>query len=244
LLAEAVAILSADHCEYSLHCVALYSAYSSPAQKASVLPLAVLKKYDIISEDVPYGFQSKYYFQNGEGKYYTRNLKYQTWLNRKDLLLALYRIYLWSLANQVEADARCTLPPALSDLGKFICHCWFDCAGGGKNIDIAADTLGNGIGHLIMQYRGGFDASKSHFALRGKSEYGKLPDNSPRCSNCLLEKKKSKALMSCASCRRVRYCGKECQVADWKRHKKCCKEWTEERKKKGGGGGEKKKKKG
>jgi hypothetical protein len=61
-------------------------------------------------------------------------------------------------------------------------------------------------------------------------EYGKLPDNAHRCSNCL-EKKESKALSFCASCGVVRYCGKECQKADWKRHKESCELWMEERKK-------------
>jgi hypothetical protein len=44
--------------------------------------------------------------------------------------------------------------------------------------------------------------------------------------------KESKALRSCASCGVVSYCGKECQKADWKRHKERCKIWTEEKKKK------------
>jgi hypothetical protein len=56
------------------------------------------------------------------------------------------------------------------------------------------------------------------------------------------ESKESKALKSCASCGRARYCGKGCQVADWKRHKKSCKVWSEEKKKKNGVGGEGEKK--
>jgi hypothetical protein len=55
--------------------------------------------------------------------------------------------------------------------------------------------------------------SKSPFALRGKVEFGKLPDNAHRCSNCLV-KKEIKALLSCASCGGVRYRGKECQKTD------------------------------
>jgi hypothetical protein len=191
----------------------------------------MLKKHGVVSHNVPSNYQSKYYFQDGQGKFYIRNLKYQRWLNHRTLLLSLYRTYQWSLANQIEDDARRTLPHKLSDVGKFICQCWFDVAGGGNDMNNMADTIGNGIGRLIMQFYGGFDASKSPFALRGKLEYGKLPDNAPRCSNCLEVKKESKALSSCASCGKVRYCGRVCQKADWKRHKESCKKWSEEKKK-------------
>jgi hypothetical protein len=134
-LAEAGAILSSDQCEISLHSHAFHSGMASHEPKAATL--AMLEKHGIISKYVPHGFQSKYYFQDGEGKYYTRNVKRQTWLNRRELLLALYRVVKWSLTNQVEADARRTLHPSLSDLGKFICHCWFDCAGSGKDMNAA-----------------------------------------------------------------------------------------------------------
>lgn len=30
-------------------------------------------------------------------------------------------------------------------------------------------------------------------------------------------------LRSCTGCKKVWYCGKECQVSDWRRHKKDCK---------------------
>jgi hypothetical protein len=237
LLAEAGAILSSpDHGQFSLY-GAVYECDTSPENRASTF--AVLKKHGIISDNVPPNFQSKYYFQDGEGKFYTRNLKHQRWLNRRTLFLALYRTYQWSLANQVEDDARRTLPPALSGVGKFICQCWFDVAGGGKSIDVASDTLGNGIGRLIMQFYGGFDASKSPYALRGQLEYGKVPDNAHRCGNCL-EKKESKSFFNCSSCGRVRYCGRQCQKDDWKRHKESCKIWAEEKKKKKGGEGKKK----
>jgi hypothetical protein len=60
-------------------------------------------------------------------------------------------------------------------------------------------------------------------------EYGKLPDNAQRCRGCL-EEKESKVLGSCASCGVVRYCGRECQKEDWKRHKENCKIWSKEKK--------------
>jgi ankyrin repeat protein len=235
MLAEAGAILSSDHSQYSLHGM-ISVGKASLEQKASVH--VVLKKHGVINDNVPSNFQSKYYFEDGEGEIYIRNVKYQRWLNRRTLLLALYRTYKWSLDNQVLTDARRTLPPDLSGVGKFICQCWFDVAGGGKYESETSDTLGNGIGRLIMQFYGGFDTSKNHFALRGKPEYGKLPDNAARCSNCI-EKMECKALNFCASCGVVRYCSKVCQKADWKRHKRNCKIWAEEKKK---GRGEKTKK--
>jgi ankyrin repeat protein len=237
MLAEAGAILSSDHSERSLLTLGGFGP-ASISEKAVMKK--VLKKHGVISSNVPSNFQSKYYFQDGKGERYIQNLKHQRWLNRKALLLVIYRTYKWSIANQIEDEARRTLPPDLSDVGKFICSCWFDCAGGGNDMSNTSDTIGNGIGRLIMQYYGGFNASKSPFALRGKPKYGKLPDNAARCSGCL-EVKESKVLQCCASCGVVRYCGRECQKADWKRHKCNCKIWTEEKKKKAAGGGEQKK---
>jgi hypothetical protein len=219
ILAEAGAILSSHDSPNSLLSIANGAASTaSPEQKDAVR--AILKKHGI-NDIISPGFQSRYYFNDGKGELYLKNVKYQRWINRKELLLALYRVCKWSLANQVEAEVCRTLPRALTGVGTFICRCWFDCAGGGNDINAAADTLGNGIGRLIMQFYGGFDASKSPFALRGKPEYGKCPDNAARCSGCL-EKKESKSLRACASCGVVRYCGKDCQRTDWKRHKKSC----------------------
>jgi ankyrin repeat protein len=225
-LAEAGAILSVDSRlrQFSLHgMVAFSTSPASPLQKIKVYD--ALKKHGIISSNVPLGFQSKYYFQDGRGEFYMRNVKYQRWINRKDLFLCLHHTYNWSVENQVEEEVHRTLPPDLSKVGHFVASCFFDVAGG---------NYGNGIVRLIVQYYGGFDASKSQFALRGTPKYGKLPDNAHRCSNCL-EKKESKALRACSSCGVVRYCGKECQKIDWKRHKASCKLWSEEKKKKGGG---------
>jgi hypothetical protein len=221
-LAEAGAILSSNRSEVSLH-GAVDFGDASPAEKAAVL--AVLKKHGVTSSSVPIGFQSKCYFSDGVGRLYKRNVTEQIWINRKELLLCLNYIFNWSVANQIDEQVHRTLPSDLSNVGHFAAHCFFDVGGG---------ELGNGIGRLIMQYYGGFDASKSPFALRGRPEYGKLPDNAQRCCNCL-EEKESKALRACASCDRVCYCGKECQKADWKRHKGSCKLWSEEKKKKARG---------
>jgi hypothetical protein len=214
-------------------------AVSTPSPEEKVAVRAVLKKHGVINDIIPSGFQSRYYFNDGKGELYLKNVKYQRWINRKELILCLDYLYNWSVANQVEAEVCRTLPPALTNVGTFICRCWFDCAGGGNNNNAAADTLGNGVGRLIMQFYGGFDASKSHFALRGKPAYGKCPDNAARCSGCL-EKKESKALHACSSCGVVRYCGKGCQKTDWKRHKKSCAIWSKEKKKEKKGGEKKK----
>jgi hypothetical protein len=127
MLANAGAVLSkTDTSQFSLHSIVPKSDVS-PEKKAAMS--AVLKKHGIISDNVSSNFQSKYYFQDGEGKFYLRNLQQQRWLNRRMLFLAIYRIYQWSVANQVEDEARRTLSPDLSDLGRFICQCWFDVAG-------------------------------------------------------------------------------------------------------------------
>jgi hypothetical protein len=189
-LAEAGAILSINHSVYSLH-DAVYYDEASPEKIAA--GFAVLKKHGVTSDNVPVGFQSKYYFQDGQGRLYKRNVTEQIWINRKDLLLCLNYTFNWSVANQIDEQVHRTLPSDLIGAGHFVAHCFFDVGGG---------ELGNGIARLIMQYYGGFDASKSPFALRGRPEYGKLPDNAHRCCNCL-EEKESKALRACASCDRV-----------------------------------------
>jgi hypothetical protein len=134
--------------------------------------------------------------------------------------LCLNYTFNWSVENQIEEQVYRTLPSDLTGVGHFVAHCFFD-VGGGK--------LGNGIGRLIMQYYGGFDDSKSPFALRGPPEFGKCPDNTQCCSDCR-ETRVRKSLLDCASCGRVRYCSRDCQKIDRKRHKVKCKIWTEEKK--------------
>lgn len=51
-------------------------------------------------------------------------------------------------------------------------------------------------------------------------ENSKLIRPSLLCCYCKIEAKK---LMKCARCRKVFYCGRECQKKDWKEHKKFCK---------------------
>jgi hypothetical protein len=45
-----------------------------------------------------------------------------------------------------------------------------------------------------------------------------------RCANC---KECHTNLVMCSGCRKVRYCGKECQKADWSPHKRACKQAQE-----------------
>jgi hypothetical protein len=43
------------------------------------------------------------------------------------------------------------------------------------------------------------------------------------CQNCGKEAaKEGGALKACAKCQKVKYCGRDCQRADWKRHKGEC----------------------
>jgi NAD(P)H-dependent flavin oxidoreductase YrpB (nitropropane dioxygenase family) len=42
------------------------------------------------------------------------------------------------------------------------------------------------------------------------------------CKRCGALLAPGQTFASCAKCRRVRYCGKECQAADWREHKKAC----------------------
>ncbi len=111
-----------------------------------------------------------------------------------------------------------TLPKDLSELGKFVCHCWFD-IGGGTNEKKKKNV--NGIGRLIMQFYGGFDSSGGNnpHALIGMPREGKEAEVVKRCSNCI--QVMGKKILRC--CGNVTYCSKECQKKDWKsRHKGSC----------------------
>ena len=43
------------------------------------------------------------------------------------------------------------------------------------------------------------------------------------CWNCFSELCVSKKLYRCAGCRKGWYCGEDCQLEDWERHKEWCK---------------------
>jgi hypothetical protein len=69
----------------------------------------------------------------------------QHWVGCRDIIMCISRMYKWSLINQIETDRLRTWPgpDELSELGRFICHCWFDVAGGEPD---------NGVGRLIMEF--------------------------------------------------------------------------------------------
>ena len=136
-------------------------------------------------------------------------------------------MYLWSKANQIESDLYRTLPDDLSKLGKFICHCWFDVAGGSN--DEAKErgegggnysTLGNGVGRLILEFSGGFTTRGNHHALIGLPKEGKQAETAVCCSNCIQVINGTANPLRCCGC--VRYCGDKCQKKDWKKHKTNC----------------------
>ena len=53
---------------------------------------------------------------------------------------------------------------------------------------------------------------------------GNLPPNleekwKDRCWFCASQAKENSSLMSCSNCKMAKYCGRNCQKSDWKRHK-------------------------
>lgn len=44
----------------------------------------------------------------------------------------------------------------------------------------------------------------------------------PACGTCYAKADGGTQLMICAKCKARRYCGRECQKAEWKKHKKVC----------------------
>ena len=65
---------------------------------------------------------------------------------------------------------------------------------------------------------------KADQAEKEEEEGGKEEGNTKKaarvCENC--DKETSK-MQKCSRCRLVRYCSRDCQLADWKEHKKACK---------------------
>jgi hypothetical protein len=178
---------------------------STPAQKAAIVK--VLAKHGVTSASIPRHYQSPLYFSS---IYYASNVRTQRWMNRKELLLCLHHVFNWSVENQIEAQVHRTLPSALSGVGRFVAHCFFDVAGG---------ELGNGIARLITEFYGGFDESKSPHALIGVPSYGNVADTVARCSWCIQQPIKNGLLKCCGS---TRYCSKPCQKAHFQSHKISC----------------------
>jgi hypothetical protein len=59
------------------------------------------------------------------------------------------------------------------------------------------------------------EAISEMFEMNGLEDVVQVPS----CSNC-----REEASQRCSRCQKVWYCGRECQVGDWKRHKTSCKE--------------------
>ena len=68
-------------------------------------------------------------------------------------------------------------------------------------------------------------------ADQAENEEGELKKAARVCKNCGKEASK---MQKCSRCRLVRYCSRDCQLADWKEHKKSCKKAAA--RKKGGKG--------
>ena len=51
-------------------------------------------------------------------------------------------------------------------------------------------------------------------------------EDAPRCSQCDAREGAEVKLLTCARCKRTRYCSRECQAADWKSHKTECAAWA------------------
>lgn len=60
---------------------------------------------------------------------------------------------------------------------------------------------------------------------QSRDRYGLLPCSNEACVACEMQPKQFKV---CSRCRTVRYCGRDCQVADYKQHKKACKAAAED----------------
>ena len=70
----------------------------------------------------------------------------------------------------------------------------------------------------LASFRYGYIERRSFYSLENKYEC---------CNNC---DKLLTSLHECASCHFVSYCNKECQNADWSKHKTFCKNFTETKK--------------
>jgi hypothetical protein len=150
----------------------------SPPEKKAII-LKALSEHGVTSSSIPPRFQSPLYYRS---IYYASNVRTQRWMNRKELILCVDKVYKWSLSNQIEDEKYRTLPDDLAGVGRFIAQCWFDVAGGDNKLDSSKPD--NGIARLIMSFAFGFDDSKSSFALIGMPECGKVPETRSRCSSC------------------------------------------------------------
>ena len=75
--------------------------------------------------------------------------------------------------------------------------------------------------HICMDYMQAQSAVPRSDVKKTQAEKEKNEKMQKRtCSNC---KKSGTGFPKCSGCKRVYYCSRKCQKADWKRHKKVCK---------------------
>ncbi len=72
---------------------------------------------------------------------------------------------------------------------------------------------------MFLSINLGLTVNKEDTTIFEEMNSGKLIDG-PRCNWC--RKKQSQGLLACSRCKKVLYCGSECQKADWSNHKKQC----------------------
>lgn len=85
-----------------------------------------------------------------------------------------------------------------------------------------ADLRGGGDRELVRFYSRRIPCS----CLKGLySEAKKVQPKKTSDCHCCRQTKDRASMMVCGKCRRVQYCGRQCQVADWPKHKRLCAEF-------------------
>ena len=93
----------------------------------------------------------------------------------------------------------------------------------GPKIPLYAAAIGNHDQCVLLLLEAGADVSTSieHALKNGKTELAaKL--RLLTCSHCGIVSSQ-RALRKCSRCKAVAYCGRDCQVAHWSKHKCVCK---------------------
>jgi len=66
------------------------------------------------------------------------------------------------------------------------------------------------------------DVEKVRFSLKRMRAHKQAGVGHVECSNCKIYEGMDEKFKACSKCENVVYCGRECQVAHWKEHKKEC----------------------